>query len=115
MCSDIACFALMQDPRWKVCVYAGKERLGFTAEDLADYDIVLATPETMFMDSPLKIEKSLHQWVSFLLMHSNAASTFVDIHLWKLRCPCPSESLILLMAFSRVSDTERCCQFKGRV
>ncbi|CAL8470060.1 g9602 [Coccomyxa elongata] len=46
---------------WTVCVYAGKDRLAITPEDLAAFDIVLATPQTMRMDSTLKIEKSLHQ------------------------------------------------------
>ncbi|BDA44076.1 Uncharacterized ATP-dependent helicase C23E6.02 [Coccomyxa sp. Obi] len=48
-------------PHFTVCVYAGKDRLAITAEELAAFDIVLATPETMLMDSPLKTEKSLHQ------------------------------------------------------
>ncbi|EIE25847.1 hypothetical protein COCSUDRAFT_40099 [Coccomyxa subellipsoidea C-169] len=46
---------------WTVYVYAGKDRLAITAEKLAAFDIVLATPETMLMDSPLKTQKALHQ------------------------------------------------------
>ena len=58
----------MQAPHWTVCVYAGNKRSDITAEELAAFDIVLATPHTMRRDSPLCIQKSLHEWASFLLM-----------------------------------------------
>ncbi len=53
--------ATLQAKHWTVYVYAGKDRLAITAEKLAAFDIVLATPETMLMDSPLKTQKALHQ------------------------------------------------------